>query len=71
MMHLIWIIPIYVLVGFWIARFCMKFAGVDAGDAASILLAWPLFIPFGIILGIHEGIRRVLVKMEEKSHDDR
>lgn len=71
MIHLLWIIPAYILFGFAMARLCMKFADSTAGDAAYMVLAWPLFIPLCIVIGLHEGCRRVLVKMEERNHDDR
>ena len=71
MIHLLWIIPAYLLAGISIARFCMRFAGSSAESAAAVALAWPLFVPFCIVCGFHEGIRRVLVKMEERNHDNR
>lgn len=50
MIHLLWIIPAYILFGFAMARLCMKFADSTAGDAAYMVLAWPLFIPFCIVI---------------------
>lgn len=71
MIHLLWFIPAYPLIGIIIARACMKIAAVEVENAAVIALAWPLFIPLCITYGLYEGCRRVLVKMEERNHDDR
>lgn len=71
MIHLLWIIPAYIVIGFLIARFCMRFSGTDANSAASLVLAWPLFIPFCIVVGVHTGISRVLRNMEKRNENQK
>lgn len=70
MIHLLWIIPAYLLVGFALACLFVRLSILEAQYAAAWFIAWPLFIPFCIVIGLHEGCRRVLVKMEERNHDD-
>ena len=71
MIHLIWGVPTYVLIGIFIARISMKVGALDSEKGACVALIWPLFIPAYMLLGIFDGVRIVLEKMEERSHDNR
>ena len=71
MTHLLWLIPSYLIIGILIAHFCMRFAGAAASDATSIALFWPLFISFCVFCGIHNGVLKVLVKMEKKHENQK
>lgn len=67
MIHLIWIIPAYIAAGFLLATITKA----DPSDAAWIVLFWPVFIAFCALAGLHEGIRRIMIKVEERNHDNR